>query len=187
MKKNKLFSITSIGLMGALVYVSSLISIDIPLALGNTRLHLGNVFCLLSGMLLGPVGGGLSAGIGSFFFDVTNPKYITSAPFTFIFKFLLAFVCGKVAYAKNSDGLKLNYNLTGGILGSITYIILYSTRNFIENLLLGTEMQTAVILTVQKASVSFVNGLIAVVVAVPLGLALRKALDLNNINPRQWK
>lgn len=185
MKSKKIFAITSIALMAALVFVSSQISINIPLAAGNTRLHMGNVFCLLSGLILGPIGGGLAAGIGSFLFDLTNPLYISSAPFTFAFKFLLACVCGLIAYTHGNDGLSIRFNLLGGILGSFTYVFLYLTKGLLENLLfLGTEMETALIMTTQKAAVSSINAVIAVVVAIPLGVALRKALDANHLNPR---
>ena len=72
-----------------------MISVPIPVAIGDvTRIHLGNIFCLLSGLVLGPVGGGLAAGLGSALYDMTNPAYIASAPFTFAFKFMLAAVCG---------------------------------------------------------------------------------------------
>ena len=40
--------------------------------------------------------GGFAAGIGSMFFDLTNPAYITSAPFTFAFKFVTAVLLERV-------------------------------------------------------------------------------------------
>ncbi len=63
---------------------------------------MGNVLCLLSGMLLGPLQGGFAAGIGSMFFDLTNPAYITSAPFTFAFKFVMAWLCGKIVPGRST-------------------------------------------------------------------------------------
>ena len=67
-QRNHTQRLAVIGLLAALVFVSSLISFDIPLAGGDsTRIHLGNTFCLLAGLISGPVGGGLAAGIGSFF------------------------------------------------------------------------------------------------------------------------
>ncbi len=97
MKKITIREIARIGIMAAAVYVASaFLQVPIPTAIDNTRLHMGNVMCLLSGMLLGPLQGGLAAGIGSMFFDLTNPAYIASAPFTFIFKFVMAWICGKI-------------------------------------------------------------------------------------------
>ena len=79
--KSTIFKICAIGIFGALVFVASMISVPIPVAIGDiSRIHLGNIFCLLSGLVLGPVSGGLSAGIGSALYDITNPAYIASAP-----------------------------------------------------------------------------------------------------------
>ncbi len=103
--QKSVYKTAAVGIFAALVFVSNLISIPIPVAIGDvSRIHLGNIFCLLSGFVLGPVGGGLAAGIGSALYDVTNPAYIASAPFTFVFKFLLAAVCGWVAYARQQIG-----------------------------------------------------------------------------------
>ena len=44
--------------MAAAVYVASaFLQIPIPTVIDNMRLHMGNVICLLSGLLLGPVQG----------------------------------------------------------------------------------------------------------------------------------
>ena len=96
--KSLILRIVMTAMFAALVFVSSMISVPIPVAIGDvTRILLGNIFCLLSGFTLGPVCGGLAAGIGSALYDLTNPAYIASAPFTFAFKFLLAAVCGVIS------------------------------------------------------------------------------------------
>ena len=86
-------SITLTGIMAAAVYMASaFLQIPVPTAIGSTRIHMGNVMCLLSGMVLDPVSGGLAAGIGSMFFDLTNlfPKdrfyrfILRSAKFLFL-------------------------------------------------------------------------------------------------------
>ena len=47
-----------VGVMAAAVYVASaFLQIPIPTVIDNMRLHMGNVICLLSGLLLGPVQG----------------------------------------------------------------------------------------------------------------------------------
>ncbi len=103
--KKNIYGVVLVGVFGALVFVSNYISVPIPVAIGDvSRIHFGNIFCLLSGFVLGPVGGGLAAGIGSALYDVTNPAYIASAPFTFLFKFLLAAVCGWIATPQGSNG-----------------------------------------------------------------------------------
>ena len=124
MKKITVKDITLIGIMAAAVYASSaFLQIPIPTAIGSTRLHMGNVMCLLSGMLLGATSGGLAAGIGSMFFDLTNPVYIMSAPFTFAFKFLMAWLCGNII-SKSKAKLKLRF-IGGGAAGAFLYVLLY--------------------------------------------------------------
>ena len=61
------------GLLAALVFIFSWIQIPIGQI---ARIHLGNVFCALSGLLFGPFTGGLASGFGSMLFDLTNPAYI---------------------------------------------------------------------------------------------------------------
>ncbi|MDE6128728.1 MAG: ECF transporter S component, partial [Lachnospiraceae bacterium] len=90
-KKITLMELSLISVMTAAVYVASaFLQIPVPTPIGSTRLHMGNVMCLLSGMLLGSWQGGLAAGLGSMLFDLTSPAYISSAPFTFLFKFLIS-------------------------------------------------------------------------------------------------
>lgn len=61
------------ALMAAMVFLFSYISIPIPNPLLVTRVHLGNVMCLLSGLMLGGPLGGAAAGVGSFLFDLFDP------------------------------------------------------------------------------------------------------------------
>lgn len=175
-KKITLKQMTMTGLMAATVYVSSaLLQIPIPTAIDNTRLHMGNVMCLLSGLLLGPWQGGLAAGIGSMFFDLTNPAYIASAPFTFLFKFLMAWVCGKLAFL-SSPGRSVRF-LLGSLWGSALYVILYLSKSFVEHYFVLRLPLEAVLLTLsQKAAVSGANAVVAVCVAVPLGLTLKPVI-----------
>lgn len=179
MKKVSIKEIALIGIMAAAVYVSSaFLQIPIPTAIDNTRLHMGNVMCLLSGLLLGAFQGGLAAGIGSMFFDLTNPAYIASAPFTFLFKFIMGWVCGKIA---NSQKLGMNIHkrsIIGAVLGAFSYVVLYLAKSFIEHrFVLGLPIDAVFLTVSQKAVVSGINAVVAVVVAVPLAAALRPALN----------
>ena len=66
-KAFSLYDIVMIGLMAAVVFVVNMfLSIRIPTPTGTTMIKLANAFVLLCGLLLGPVRGGLAAGIGSF-------------------------------------------------------------------------------------------------------------------------
>ncbi|MBD5532149.1 MAG: ECF transporter S component [Lachnospiraceae bacterium] len=180
--------ITYIGIMAAAVYAASaFLQIHIPTVIGSTRLHMGNVMCLLAGMLLGSVQGGLAAGIGSMLFDLTNPAYAVSAPFTFCFKFAMAWICGAVIWGNKSTrisrmlrhrkvGIPIRQRyLLGSVAGSFTYVICYLSKNFMEHyFVLGLPLQAVLLMIAQKAAVSGINAVVACVVAVPLGLALRR-------------
>ena len=84
------------GLLSALVFVFSWIQIPIGEV---ARIHLGNVFCALSGLLFGPLTGGLASGFGSMLFDFTNPLYIAESWITFITKFFIGFLAGLIIEA----------------------------------------------------------------------------------------
>ena len=119
--------------------------------------------------MLGPVGGGLAAGLGSALYDMTNPAYIASAPFTFAFKFMLAAVCGWIAWAKGSRAENHGQNILAAIAGSATYMVLY--------LGLGPVLLSVA----TKAVTSGVNAVIAVIVSVPLCAAIRLALKKSHL------
>lgn len=180
-KSNKsIYRIALVGVFAALVFVSNYLSITIPVAIGDvSRIHLGNIFCLLSGMVLGPVGGGLAAGIGSGLYDLTSPVYITSAPFTFLFKFVMAALAGLIG--KKIGKGKVGFNILGGIVGEAAYIVLYLGKSFVQGVLEGSAPAAMVPTIITKLSTSSINAVIAVVCAVPLTAAVTLALKKSHL------
>ena len=176
-----IYAIVAVAVFAALVFVGSVISVPVPAAFGMTRIHLGNIFCLLSGFMLGPVSGGLAAGIGSGLYDIIIYGDMLSAPFTLVFKGLLAGVCGLIAYAGHSRGENHKLNIVAGICGSVTYMILYLGKSFAEGLLIGSEMGTVLTALATKFVTSGINAIIAVVVSVPLYTVLRLALKKSGL------
>ena len=182
--KTSIYKIVTVGLLGALVFVSNYLSFPIPVPVGDiSRIHLGNVFCLLSGFVMGPVGGGLASGIGAMLYDFTNPAYVASAPFTFVFKFLLAFVRGLIAHNGKLSGSMLQEckistprYFIAAVSGSVTYIILYLAKSYITAVLAGSAPEAAVIALATKLATSSVNALLAVLISVPLAAVIKKAL-----------
>lgn len=179
-KKFTTKKIAIIALMIGLVYVGSLISFYIPVGIGTpTRLHLGNGFCLLAGMILGPIWGGFAAGVGSVFLDLTNPAYIAGAPITFIFKFLMGAVCGAIAMSKEGQGLNKRKNLIGGILGQLTYIVLYIGKTFLSlNLLFGVPKEGAWGVLATKLGSSVINAVFAVIISMVLMYVINKRPEI---------
>lgn len=178
-QKNKVVFICFVGLMAALCMVSNYLQVRIPIGGdAGTRIHFGNIFCLLSGFLLGGVGGGLAAGIGASVFDLLDPIYAPEFYITFLFKFLMAFVCGVIAYAGKKQGKSIRNNIIAGVAGQLTYIVLYLAKTFaVKYWIEKNEIATVWTMLVPKAATSLTNGAIAVIVAVPLAMALRKALQ----------
>lgn len=180
--KSTLYRVVFSGVFAALVFVSNYISIPIPVAIGDvSRIHLGNIFCLFSGFMLGPIGGGLAAGIGSALYDLTNPAYIASAPFTFVFKFLLAAVCGWIAHSKGSNAENHGKNILAAVAGSVTYMVLYLAKSFVQGMLLGSELGTVLVSVGTKLVTSSINAAIAVVISVPLCAVIHLALKKSRL------
>ena len=165
------------GLMGALVLVGTYLHIPIPVLGDKTMIHLGNVFCILSGFILGPLYGGAAAGIGSFIFDLIG-GWASSAPFTLIFKFLMAFVCGLIA---NKNANKVSRLVVAAVLGSITYSVLYITKSYIAAVLIGNAADAVKTILITKGTTTLINAIIADVVSVPLFIVINKALLKNHI------
>jgi len=184
--KFTLREMTLVGVLAALVFAASMLQIMIPTPIDGTRIHLGNVMCLLSGFILGPIGGGLAAGIGSMFYDFTNPLFIESAPYTFVFKFLMAFVCGVISWAGNAGAKNTKRNIVAAICGAVTYIILYLGKSFVFNVFFDRlELQTVLVSLSTKAITSGINGIIAAAVSVPLVRIVRMALVRSGVQTQR--
>lgn len=181
MKKLSTQKLVYMALFTALVYIfTRFFKIPIVTPLGQTMFHLGNAFCLLAGLLLGPVYGGVSAGLGSALFDLFDPVYFTSAPITFITKFAMAFVAGLI-YKKRKKLVDTPRLALAGVLGQLTYIILYLGKTFIKNkYILGFTMEANMVEITQKATVSFTNAVISVIMATIIAAPLLKAVKFED-------
>ena len=161
-----IYRLCAIGVLSAMVFVANFFSIPLPF---EARVHFGNVFCVLSGLLLGPVSGGLCAGLGGFFYDLTNPIYAAGAPVTFLMKFVIGFVAGVIAFRGGRRSESFAVNLTGAAAGSIAYVVVYLAKNFIEQyFFLRNPMETVTAALIVKGSSSLVNAVVAVVVSMLL-------------------
>lgn len=178
----KIMKIVTVGLMAALVYVGNYLSFPIPNGLLVTRIHLGNSMCLLAGLLFCGSTGGIASGIGAAMYDLFNPAYVLSAPYTFISKFAMGFAAGKLNRGKEGK-IPLSTTITAAVFGQITYIVLYLVKSFFTVLIIGGIVEAAWAAVGTNAITSFVNAVIAVVISVPLYIALRSALSKTPIRP----
>lgn len=179
----KIMKIVTVGLMAALVYVGNYLSFPIPNGLLVTRIHLGNSMCLLAGLLFCGSTGGVASGIGAALYDLFTPAYVLSAPYTFISKFAMGFVAGKLNHRNSEGKIPVSTTIIAAILGQVTYIVLYLLKSFFTVLILGGTVEAAWIATGNNAITSSVNAVISVVIAVPLYIALRAALAKTPIKP----
>ena len=173
------YQLAVIGLMAAVSFVSNYLSIPIG---DVSRIHFGNVFCVLSGLLLGPLSGGLCAGIGAFFYDLTNPLYADEAIITFCLKFVIGFLAGLISHWHGRRGENFVPNAIGALAGSLAYVALYLGKSYVkEYYLLRNPLETVMTKLAIKGSSSLVNALIAVVVALLLAPAFIKAMKMSGI------
>ena len=178
-RKSTILKICITAVMAVLVWISSdLLEIQIPSIMGVDRFHLGNVMCALSGILLGPWWGFLAAGVGSALFDLMNPAFITDVPITFITKGLYGLIAGLVFFKVFRRKSNYAAEVVSALCGAVTYIVLYlSKKFFLDSLLLaGMDAAGAWLVVISKIPSSLFNGIVAVVFAPVLGVALNKAL-----------
>ena len=167
------------GVLAALVFAGSTLRIMIPLSDGSTAIHLGNLPCLLSGLVLGPWFGGLAAGIGSFIYDLGNPLYAPEAWITFISKFALAMVCGLIS-APQKGSPDFRRRVIAVVLGSMTYTALYLLKSYLKGIYVsGLTAEAAMIALLPKFTASVTNAAGACVTAVPVSIAVEKAVKFD--------
>ena len=169
------------GLLAALTAVGSAIRITVPVDLvGTSSIHLGNIFCALSGVLLGPGLGGLAAGLGSAIYDMTNPLYIGEAWLTFLMKGAYALAAGLVfKHLKLREYVR---DLLGTTAGALTYAVLYLGKTFVKAVVVsGLTAQAALVATAAKLPATTFHMAVAIIIAPVLSKAIRKALAQNHI------
>lgn len=171
------------GLMAALTAVGSGIRVAIPVSIGgNTAFHLGNIFCALSGLLLGPWLGGAAAGVGSYLFDLTNPMYAAEAWITFLMKGAYGLAVGLVIHGLKYD-LKYWKSILATTVGAVTYAVMYLGKNYLETMIVqGVSATGALVAITTRLPATIFNAGVAIVFAPILATAISKALKQNRIS-----
>lgn len=118
---DKIIKLVTAALLAAMTCVVTLfLQIPIPNTNGG-YIHPGDSFVLMSGIILGPVYGGLAAGIGSMFADLFS-GYAQYMIATFIIK-LLAAVAGACSYRYIRRNSVILAGILGGIIVTMGYFI----------------------------------------------------------------
>lgn len=167
--------IVFIAMLAALVYVVTIFRFPL---LGS-KVHLGNAVCLLSGLLMGPAAGGLAAGVGSALNDALYGGYdFIQAAITFVSKFAMGWVCGKIAFSGGREARSHGWNLAAAVLGALTYVALYMLKTYVyQSFVYGYPMDAVLFTMGSKLPGSLINAAAAVVVAPVFYTGLRPALE----------
>lgn len=195
--KNKISTkkIVLTALMAALTVVGSAIRVTLPIDIaGTTSFHLGNIMCALAGLLLGPWYGGLAAAIGSAIYDFTNPLYIAESWITFLTKGAYGLVAGLIfwygdgLFAAIRSGWKKLVQAgywkaaVASACGAITYAVLYLLKSYLKGIWVsGLTHDAAVLSVLSKLPATIFNGVVAIIFAPILIVAIRAALKRNHL------
>ena len=168
------------AVMAAIICVITLFRIP----LGQSKVHFANAMCLLAGLLLGPVTGGLSAGLGSALYDVLFGGYdFLNAAITFVSKFAMAWVTAMLygAWEKKHSESQAKDTVLPLVLtcaaGALTYVALYMLKTWIFKMWVEpVPADTIPGVLVAKLIPSLINAAFALVVAPIFYHAVRPAL-----------
>lgn len=176
-----LVKLTATAMMTAIVFVGNFLRITMPVPIGGvTAFTLANILCALSGILLGPWYGFLAAGLGSFFYDFTNPSYADEALITLFTKGMYGLIAGVVLYCVlKSVKEKYGAQLAATVCAAVAYMVLYFIKVYFWNGMFKSKFTEPVqcwAMVVGKIPATVTNGVIAMVFAPILGVALMKAM-----------
>lgn len=182
-QSDRVKTLTQAALLSALCYIGfQFFKIDIPVGTEKTAFHLGNTFCVLAALLLGGFWGGLAGSIGMTIADLTS-SYVTSAPKTFLLKLCIGLIVGLVAHkifhiSKEKSKKKIfRIALISSVCGMTFNVIADPVVGyFYKRYLLNIPQDVAAIWAKMGAATTFVNAIVAVIVAVIIYTALRPAL-----------
>ena len=179
------------ALMAALTVAGSAIRVTLPIDIaGTTSFHLGNIMCALAGLLLGPWYGGLAAGIGSMLYDFTNPLYIAESWITLLTKGAYGVVAGLVFLYVSKLFKKQELSVWAVIVraaiataaGAVTYAVLYLLKSYIKGIVVNGLTHDAAMLTLAaKLPATIFNGVVAIIFAPILIVAIKAALKKNHL------
>lgn len=108
----------------ALCFAGTFVSIP----LGTSKVHLGNFFCVLAGLLCGPFIGGVAGSLGMGFNDIALGYGWNTYLRTFIMKFLMGFLAGyifRLCLKKKANGsllLGISTSLSLALFGFMLYM-----------------------------------------------------------------
>ena len=180
MKHDQITKLTLAGLFAALAFCCfSYLRIEIPMGMGMTgKIYIGHAFILLSAVLLGAKYGALSGAVGLTLADVLA-GYTTSAPPTFVAKFILGWTVAFIAHrvfklaAEKEETRIVAIACIGGCLVNVLTepVLRYGFKYFV----LGYAQQVAFVSAVNCAVSMAISAIPSVFAAVLLYKVLQRS------------
>lgn len=166
MKKISVLQIAMCGVMAALVAIGTSI-IRIPINATGGYVHLGDSLVYISGVLFGPIFGGLAAAIGSFIADMLGyPLYAVP---TFIIKGLDAFVVGAIYMNTGAKSDNMRKKIVSYIIAFLAGgAVMVSGYCIFESYMYG--FQTAVLAVIPNVMQAVIGGFLGL----PLLIAIER-------------
>ena len=180
LQEQQIRKLTLAGMFAALAFACfSYLRIEIPMGMGLTgKIYVGHAFILLSALVLGARYGALSGAIGLALADLLA-GYTTSAPPTFLAKFLLgwstAWAAQHLCHLDRLTEDRALASIFGSMVNVITEpLIRYSFKVFI----LGLPQPIAYVSAINCAVSMAVSNVVSVVLAVVLYRVMEKSIGL---------
>ena len=159
MQTKKTLKLVMAALLAAMTCVATMV-IKIPLTATGGYINLGDCIVLLSGILLGPLYGGLASGIGSALADLFS-GYVAFLPATFLIKGFMAVIMG--LFVKD---LSKNNTIKTAITGAIAECLMIAGYFFFEAVVMGFGLGAAA--SIPGNAIQGVVGLILAMFLVPV-------------------
>lgn len=164
------------AIMAAMVFVVNYLRIPFM----GTSLHLTNGLCAVAGLLFGPAGGFVSAGLGSMLFDLMG-GYGAECLITLVSKGAIGLLAGLIGYKAAHRDLRKTGNLCmivlAGAVGALTYVALYMLKTYIFGLTVnGLDVEGTLVKMGTKLPGSLLNAAFACIVCPVLYCAVKPAL-----------
>lgn len=173
------------ALLAALTCIATMV-IKIPTPTFG-YIHLGDGFVLLCGIILGPVTGGLAAGIGSMFADIFS-SYAAWAPGTFVIKAVTAAIMGIIfgKLQKHSTHVSLPAIIVGGIPAELFMVAGYFLYEILMTMITSAAFTVSAFLAGAAAGISgivfnVVQGVAGIIICIVLVPVLMKIDDARTL------
>ncbi|RDY31949.1 ECF transporter S component [Lachnotalea glycerini] len=176
---NKTKKIVIGSLFAALTTVTTMLKLPTP---SFGYIHPGDSLVLMCGIILGPVAGALSAGIGSMFADIFS-GYISFAPATLVIKAITALIAGLIFNHTNCNHTMRT--IIAGIPGELFMVsgyYAYEVFLFITTAksTTGTSLAAAMSASLMGVPFNILQGIAGILISLALLPVLLKINDIRD-------